>query len=85
MIPKNLDSPISPFIATFGNFKDIEQYRRAELLDVITKTNSGQCFRGRTSILKPEICDLLKKEILTILPSTPESRTPRSVVVGYST
>src|SRR5271165_3255372 len=30
MVPKDLPSPISPFIATFGNHKNLEEYQKIE-------------------------------------------------------
>lgn len=72
MIPKNLDSPISPFIATFGNFKDIEQYQQAETTRRHYKNKFWPVLQRAYVHFETGNLDLLKKEILTILPSTPE-------------
>src|SRR6266849_8448098 len=37
MIPADLQHPISPFVATFGNFNDIKEYQKEEAIRRISK------------------------------------------------
>jgi hypothetical protein len=72
MIPRGLDSPISPFIATFGNFKDIEEYQKAEATRRHFKNKFWPIVQRAYVHFETGNLDLLKKEIEEILPSIPD-------------
>jgi hypothetical protein len=72
MIPRNLKSPISPFIATFGNYKDIQDYQKFEATRRHYKEKYWPVFERAYVHFETGNLDLLKKEILTILPSVPD-------------
>jgi hypothetical protein len=72
MIPRNLESPISPFIATSGNYKDIGDYQKFEATRRHYKDKYWPVFERAYVHFETGNLKLLKKEILSILPSIPE-------------
>jgi hypothetical protein len=72
MVPRNLNSPISPFIATFGNYKDIQDYQKFEATRRHYKEKHWPVLERAYVHFETGNLDLLKKEILAILPSVPD-------------
>jgi hypothetical protein len=72
MIPRNLESPLSPFIATFGNYKDIQDYQKFEATRRHYKEKFWPVLERAYVHFETGNRDLLEKEMLTILPSVPD-------------
>ncbi len=72
MIPKGLASPISPFIATFGNYKDIQQYQQFEGARRQFKDKFWPVLQRAYVHFEVGNLDLLRKECEAILPSVPD-------------
>jgi hypothetical protein len=72
MIPRDLESPISPFIATAHNYKDIGDYQKFEATRRHYKDKYWPVFERAYVHFETGNLKLLKKEILSILPSVPE-------------
>ena len=63
MIPRNLESPISPFIATSGNYKDIGDYQKFEATRRHYKDKYWPVFERAYVHFETGNLELLKKEI----------------------
>ena len=72
MIPRGLDSRISPFVATARNFKDIANYQEEEAARRHFKNNFWSVIQRTYVHFETGNLDLLKKEIETILPPIPD-------------
>jgi hypothetical protein len=76
MIPRNLPSPISPFVATVGNYKDIQQYQQYEATRRHYKDKFWPVIMRAYVHYETGNLGLLKKEIAGILPSVPDIAKP---------
>jgi len=72
MIPRNLESRISPFIVTVGNFKDIQHYQKEEATRRHFKNKFWPVIQRAYVHFETGNLELLKKEIETMLPSMPD-------------
>jgi hypothetical protein len=72
MIPRTLESRISPFIATVGNFRDIENYQKEEATRRHFKNKFWPVIQRAYVHFETGNLELLKKEIETMLPSIPD-------------
>jgi len=71
MIPKDLQPPISPFVATFGNFKNIEEYQKEEAVRRLSKDKLWPALQRAYVHFENGNLDLMAKECQAITSGMP--------------
>jgi hypothetical protein len=72
MIPADLQYPISPFIATYGNFKNLEQYQKEEAVRRLSKDNLWPALQRSYVHFENGNLELMKKECQSVATGMPD-------------
>jgi predicted RNA-binding Zn-ribbon protein involved in translation (DUF1610 family) len=72
MVPKDLPYPFSPFVATFGSFKDIQDYQRAEAARRHIKDEVWPVLQRVYVHFENRNIELLKKDATAIVNELPD-------------
>lgn len=72
MIPRDLEHPMSPFIATFGNHKDIKEYQREEAIRRLSKDKLWPALQRAYVHFENGNLELMKKECQSLVVDMPD-------------
>jgi hypothetical protein len=72
MIPVDLQHPISPFVATFGNFKDIKEYQKEEAIRRISKDKLWPALQRAYIHFENGNLELMRKECTSVTTGMPD-------------